>query len=129
MSSSLTIATTAWSADCPALACGFAAGAAVGAWLEGSAGLAERLISPDGALVAAGAVAVSAAVPNFGSAEAMLAVPARRRMAAVEARRRSIRTPGIANSPLSPAKGRKTLAWAGYLGFPTSSFLGSQSLI
>jgi hypothetical protein len=58
-----------------------------GAWLGGSVGFAELFASPDGVL-AAGAAALSFIVPNFGSAEATLAMLATRRMAAVEARRR-----------------------------------------
>jgi hypothetical protein len=54
--------------------------------------------SPDGTF-AAGAAVLSFTVPNFGSAEAMLATPAMSRMAALEARRRWIRRPFIANSP------------------------------
>jgi len=101
MSSGFTIATTACPAIGQAFAWGLAAGAVVGAWFDGSAGFVDRFNSPDGAL--AGAVTVSAAVPNFGSAKAIVAVPARRRIAVVETRRRSIGTPGITSSPLSPA--------------------------
>ena len=79
ISSGLTIATTASVGRLPS--CGLrlcGRGWRLGAGFEGSAGLAERVdFAADGVLAAAGAVAVSAAVPNFGSAEAMLAVPAR----------------------------------------------------
>ena len=88
---------------CSADACGLTAGAGVAGSEGGSTGFAAGCsVAPDVGVTLGWVVAASRFRPNFGSASAPPAAPQRRRTTAVEVRNRSIRTPGIANSPWCP---------------------------
>ena len=113
---------------CSAAACGLTAGAGVADSDGASVGVgAGCTVPPDAGGATAGREAMASRfTPNFGSADALPVESAR--ITAVEARNRSMRTPGIANSPSESALGRSQnphLDWRMILA--TASLPGNRS--